>query len=823
MAEGSFTVNPDDCFHCGLPLNGAKFSVIVAEKAESMCCLGCQAVAQTIIDNDLDDFYRYRTEPSARPDSVVPDVLDQFLVFDNDSVQKSFVRQSENESEASLIVEGVVCAACIWLLEHHLQQLPGVISFHVNLTTHRAVVLWNKEQLALSQILLKVQEVGYQAHPFDTGRMQRVHDEERKRSLRRIAIAGIGMMQVMMTALALYIGAESMSEAAQQMLRWAGLVITTPVVLLASSIFFKAAWRDLKRKHLGMDVPVSIAIIAAFTASVWATFTGSGEVYFDSVTMFTFFLLLGRYLEMSARHQAGKVADELVRLLPATATRIDKSGAGVLVSVSELELGDVLSIKPGEVIPADGTVIDGVSSVNESMLTGESVPVIKSKGAVLSGGTVNVESPLMMVVVALGEETMLSSIVRLLNRAQMDKPKLATLADSVASWFVLAVLLVSAVVFIAWYFVEPSQAFWVTISVLVVTCPCALSLATPVALTTATSRLTQMGLLTTKGHALETLSKVTHVVFDKTGTLTTGNLTLVDVQVFNKKNGLLESLKLFSSHGMLSLASGLESASEHPIGKAIHSASVDRKRCYGQKNFPGKGVEGSFENKVYRLGTLDFISGWLSSTEVEYLKKLPIKEGALRTVVYLASKEGLLALYQLEDQLREGALEVISKLQSTGYKTVLLSGDKQQVARDVGKKLGINKVVAGQLPDQKLAHLKKLQEEAYIVMMVGDGVNDAPVLAGADVSVAMGEGSQLAQVSADMVLMSNRLVLLPEALLVSKNTKRVVVQNLFWALSYNILALPMAALGFLAPWAAAIGMSFSSVFVVLNALRLRSK
>jgi len=452
------------------------------------------------------------------------------------------------------------------------------------------------------------------------------------------------------------------------------------------------------------------------------------------------------------------------------------------------------------------------------MLTGESIPVLKHEGLLISGGTVNVESPLTMRVEALGEETVLSSIVRLLNRAQMDKPKLATLADSVASWFVFAVLLVSVLVFATWYSLAPDQAFWVTISVLVVTCPCALSLATPVALTTATSRLTKMGLLTTQGHALETLSKVTHVVFDKTGTLTTGNLSLVGESYFDKSVSPFEN-----SEQLLALAAGLERASEHPIGKAIYSASEEKYVCNDLKSISGKGVEGSFNNQPYRIGTLDFISEWLSAEKLSEVSLLNEDREQLSTVVYLSSKENLLIAYHLEDQLRNDAVQTVDGLIQAGYKTVLLSGDRQDVAIKVGRQLGIDTVVAEQLPDQKLTYLKQLQAEGHVVVMVGDGVNDAPVLASADVSIAMGEGSQLAQVSADMVLMSNSLDLLPDALTISGNTKRIILQNLTWALSYNALALPMAALGYLAPWAAAIGMSFSSVFVVLNALRLRAK
>jgi len=819
------------CFHCGLPLNGAEFSVIIDDIKQPMCCLGCQAVAQAIVENGLDDFYRYRTEHSPKGDALVPDELQQLAVYDNESVQQSFVRASSSQgsiSEASLIVEGIVCAACVWLIEHHLQKIPGILSLQVNLTTHRATVKWDKSQLPLSQILATIRGIGYQAYPFDADRLQNLHDDERKRSLRRIAIAGIGMMQVMMTALALYIGAENMGESARQMLRWAGLIITTPVIIFASSVFFKSAWRELKRRRLGMDVPVSIAIIAAFLASLWATLQGTGEVYFDSVTMFTFFLLLGRYLEMAARHQAGKVADELVRLLPATATRVNADKTQTLVSVSELHAGDTVLIKPGETVPADGEILQGQSSLNEAMLSGESIPLLKQVGDSISGGTINIESPLVMKVQAVGESTILSSIIRLLDQAQLEKPRIAYLADSVAAWFVFGILVMASVVFGAWYVYDAERAFWVTISVLVVTCPCALSLATPVALTTATSSLTRMGVLTTKGHALETLSKVTHIVFDKTGTLTTGQLVVCNQHQF-------DHAEAHSPQELLALAAGLESASEHPVSHAILSAANCVYDCDQLHSVSGKGVEGIYQGNEYRIGTRVFIEEWLGSESVaqqldvssstgESMASIkPLGFESSNTVVYLASKHQLLAAYELKDQLRKGAKQCIQELHKQGYSTTVLSGDKYEVAQSLADTLAIDHVVAEQLPDQKLAYLKQLQTDGSVVLMVGDGVNDAPVLAGADVSMAMGEGSQLAQVTADMVLMSNSLSVLPEVLDRAKQTRTVVWQNLGWAISYNILAMPMAALGLLAPWMAAIGMSFSSLLVVLNALRLRKK
>lgn len=834
MDSGIWRPAAGECFHCGLSLDGATFSVVIDDEPQAMCCLGCQAVAQAIVDNGLDDFYRHRTECSARPDSVVPDELQQLTLFDNETVQQSFVRDTDDSvSEASLIIEGVVCAACVWLIEHHLQKIPGVLELRVNLTTHRANVVWDKSQLPLSKILAEIRSIGYQAHPFDANRLHNINERERKHSLRRIAIAGIGMMQVMMTALALYIGEADMGESARNLLRWIGLFITTPVLLFASSVFFRSAWRELKRFRLGMDVPVSIAMITAYSASVWATVSGTGEVYYDSVTMFTFFLLLGRFLEMNARHHAGKVADELVRLLPAVATRLAADGSTSVVSVSELQLGDRVLIRPGETVPADGLVADGESTVNEAVLSGESVPVLKYSGDALTGGTVNVESPLVLEVQAIGESTVLSSIIRLLDRAQMEKPKLARLADSVAAWFVLVILITAALVFGAWWFYDPDRAFWVTIAVLVVTCPCALSLATPVALTTATSSLTRMGVLTTRGHALEGLSKATDVVFDKTGTLTTGQLQ-VSGQWFvdywpksasgSESSGELSKIavELSPEQALLALAAGLESASEHPIARAVIAAStLEAVVCKDQKNIPGRGVEGVFDGVVYRIGTKEFIEPWLADGVMSADLEAKAGSAGINTRIYMANKQQLLAILELQDQLRADAVECVATLKAAGMQVTLLSGDKQSVADHIGKKLGIDTVIAEQLPDQKLAYLKSKQDAGQLVIMVGDGVNDAPVLAAADVSIAMGEGSQLAQVTADMVLMSDSLKSIPQAIHMAKRTRVIIRENFAWAILYNLLAMPMATLGLLAPWMAAIGMSLSSLLVVLNALRLK--
>ena len=809
MTESAFQVAAGGCFHCGQPVPvGALYPVSIDGYTHEMCCTGCQAVAMAIVDNNLTDYYRFRTEIGDKPDDLVPEALRQLQVYDAPELQKSFVRDTGgNICEASLILEGIVCAACVWLNEHHVKQLDGVLDFRINYSTHRATLKWDNERLLLSTVLQAISEIGYHAHPFDPGRLESLQKKEKSAALRRIAVAGLGMMQVMMVAVSMYIGAVSdMETGMRDFLRWISLIMTTPVVFYSARVFFSSAWRDLRRGRFGMDVPVSLAIGIAFSASVWATLTGSGEVYFDSVSMFTFFLLTGRYLEMAARHKAGQVAEELVRLMPATATRL-REGEQEVVPVSQLELGDHLLVKPGEVVPADGTVLEGTSSTNESLLTGESLPCHKQQGDSLVGGTLNIESPLTMQVEKVGDSTVLAAIIRLLERAQAEKPELARLAEKVASRFVPIILVIAVSVFAWWYQHEPSQAFWIALSVLVVTCPCAFSLATPAALTAATGLLTSKGVLTTRGHALETLARINHIIFDKTGTLSHGHLEVVDIQVLGAMP------KDFCEQ----VAAGLETASEHPVAHAIMRLSASPLRCSDLSSESGRGVKGVYQQKSYRIGTLAFVRELTGSDVPPGI--LP-SEGYSQ--VFLGSEDGWLAVISLADQLRAEAAEMVTMLQALGVEVTLLSGDSPHVVATVAKQLGITHALGGQLPDDKLAHLRDLQAQGKVVAMVGDGVNDAPVLAGAQVSIAMGSGSQLAQASADMVLLSENLQQLPFAIRTARRMQIIIKQNFLWTIVYNLIAIPLAATGLIAPWMAAIGMSASSLVVVLNALRLKN-
>lgn len=802
------------CFHCGLPLDGRAYPVLVDGVNRDTCCHGCQAVAGAIAGLGLDAYYRKRSTLSRRSRETAG-AAGEAEVYDLPEVQRTFVRECGAGSralEANLLLDGITCAACIWLIEQRLMRLPGVSGASINYAARRARVQWDPRVVRLSAILRAIAELGYGAQPYDVARSDQTMRRERRAMLWRLFIAGFGMMQVMMYAVPAYIADGAMSADVEQLMRWASLILTTPVALWAALPFHAGAWRDLKSRRAGMDVPVSAGIVVAFTASLFATLQGTGTVYFDSVSMFVFLLLAARYLELRARSRVAEEQDRLVRGTPAVAERLDRFPVPIRqdkVAAASLQRGDYVLVRPGTAVPADGCVVDGMSAVDESLLTGESRPIAKRAGDRLTGGAINLHGPLTMRVERVGEDTALAGIVRLMDRAQTEKPRIAEVADRVASWFVAALLALTAIVAIAWYAIDPARALWVAVALLVVTCPCALALATPAALVAATGRLYRCGVLVARGHALETLARATHYVFDKTGTLTQGKMTLVGVLPLRDEDRAR----------CLAMAATLEAQSEHPIGRAIAAAAADgwaREAVSSVLNAPGKGVEGRVNGRRMRIGSPDFVAELTSRPLPDDL--LFVSDDV--TAVALGDERGWIALFTLGDALRPGARRVVAELRRLGKTVCLLSGDRTAAVQRMARELGIENALGGASPQDKLEFVRMLQAQGAVVAMIGDGVNDAPVLGQAQVSLALAGGTELAQSSADVVLMSERLDPLIDAAVTARRALRVIRENLGWAVVYNAIALPLAAFGQVTPLVAAAGMSLSSLTVVLNALRL---
>jgi Cu2+-exporting ATPase len=804
------------CFHCGLPAEAGDSRVLVlAGEARWFCCAGCEAAALAITGAGLDAYYRLREHATGRQATDAGDP-GELAAYDDPAFQASFVATDASGCrEAALLLEGIRCAACVWLNEQVIARLPGVAGVSINYATRRAQVRWDPERLRLGEILAAVARVGYRAFPYDRLRVDAIRQRERRTALWRLFVAGFGMMQVMMYAVPVYVaGPEGgMPLDVEALMRWASLALTIPVVAYSAQPFFVGAWRDLEARSAGMDVPVALGIAVAFAASAWATVRGGGEVYFDSVAMFVFLLLAGRFLELEARHRAGAALEHLGRVVPAQAERL-RAFPGSLetdcVAVSTLRCGDYVLIRSGERVPADGTVTQGEGALDESLLSGESRPVAKRPGSAVTGGAIVATGPLVVRIERVGADTVLSAIVRLVDRALTERHRLVEVADRYARWFVLAILLLAAAAGAVWAAVAPERALWVAVSILVVTCPCALSLATPVALTVATGELARRGVIVTRGHSMEALARASDVVFDKTGTLTHGALRLAGARA-------LGGLPLERCHA---LVRALEGPSEHPIARALMRETEALPSAPGQaasvRTHPGRGIEGEVEAVCSRIGTAAFCGE---------LAGVPLQQGAApspaSTVVYLAAADAWLARFELADTLKPGAAELVRSLEARGKRVHLLSGDAEGPVRTIAAALGIAWTCAAADPAAKQAYVAALQRSGAIVAMVGDGINDAPVLAQADVSVALGTGADLAQAQADAVLLSGDPALLAETFELARAALRVIRQNLAWAAAYNLVAVPAAAAGLVTPWMAGIGMSGSSLAVVLNALRLR--
>ena len=879
--------------------------------------MGCQLASQSIVEAGLEQYYLDRSEINRT--ASLPTQMTRLEAYDHDEIKSQFVYVQDGMSVAELSVNNLRCAACTWLIESRLDELEGIDKCQVNLTNQRMRVIWDESKLPISRILAVINEIGYEAKPYRQDTHEAMLARHNNQMLIRLGIAALGSMQAMMYAVAIYFGEYSdMLIFQRDFLRWVSLFVSTPVFFYAGMPFFTSAWSAIRARQVNMDVPVSIALIVTFFASLFATITGQGETYYDSVSMFIFFLLAGRYIEHNARLKAATMANDLVVVEPVLVQKIaedkdaaesilqllernalkqesaestnqlgdvsvsgavngisnkpnsqntasatpnftqsmdaniftltsriaqdwqqtrqqrltisntkDKAKEKQMVTAHSLQVGDIIMVEAGSEIISDGILLSPSATVSQSLLTGEGDLISKAQGDYIVGGAQNDSQPFEMLVTALPEDSQIGLIDRLMNRAMSEKPKLAQQADKLARWFVARILVLSVLVFIGWYIVDPSQAVWATVAVLVATCPCALSLATPIALTVSTNRLASYGFLTTRGHTLQTLAEITHVAFDKTGTLTYGKPNLLNIELLAANDMTTDTND--EKDSLLAIAAALEVGSRHPIAHALLTAAYQLHLPATQvlQHYPAGGVEAMIDGVLYRIGHVDFALNIANHTNINNDLVIDlVAERASSAVVLSCQKDKsitwqALACFYFNDKVRDSAQSMLDSLKALGIEPIMLTGDPSSQALEMAKNLGMQSAYNGLSPMDKVNHIQQLQAQGAVVLMVGDGINDAPVLAAADVSTSIAGAADLAQVSSDSIILNGQIEAIIAAKRIADKTKRIIKQNLRWALIYNSSVLIPAALGYVPPWLAAIGMSLSSLFVVLNALRLK--
>ena len=790
LRDDARLADSDGCHHCGEPLPALPARVVLDGTPRLFCCEGCAAAAQWIGEADLGDYYRLRSERAGR---VGTEPLD-LGVWDRDEVLAEHAHDIEGGREITLLTDGMHCAACAWLIDRALAREPGVIEAGANAVTGRIRLAWDPRMTLLSQPLQRLVALGYRPYLAGGEARERARRGERNRDLIRLGIAGLGSMQAMMFAEALYLDfGNTMALPTRDFLRWITFLVSTPVVFYAGGPFLAGAWRELRQRQPGMDTLIAGSTLLAYSASVFETLRGGAHVWYDAAVMFVFLLLCARMLERRARNVASAQVDALARARPAFATRQRSDGSRETVPISALMHDDIACVAVGETVPADGLLLEP-ARFEEALLTGESHPVGKGAGDRVFAGTVCREQPARLRVTGTGSATRLSQLARLVEQAQAQRPALARGAERIARHFVVALLLTALVVYLGWRAYDPTRAFEVTLALLVISCPCALSLAVPAALAAAQGALARLGVLPLRDNALQRLAQATDIVFDKTGTLSDGRPILAKVEVFP---GMDEDRAL-------RIAAALERDSGHPIANAFVGIAADDTQAQEVRAVPGLGIEGVVDGRHWRLGQ----AGFAASARAD--------DGR----VWLGDGHQAVACFTLQESGRGDARAAIEALRALGLVVHLSSGDAGAAVRDFAHQVGIDHAHARQSPEDKLAFVHGLQGQGRIVAMVGDGLNDAPVLAGADVSLAVAEGAALAQRAADLVLTGRSLQRVPQAIGVARRTQRVIRQNLGWALGYNLLALPLAAAGWVTPWLAALGMALSSLAVTLNALRL---
>ena len=799
------------CHHCGAVLPQSPVRASIDGEVLDFCCAGCAAVSQVIAEGGLCAYYDKRdaTGLPALQDTEIARLREQWQALDDRDVLAAFATDLGDGIWRTLVaVEGIHCGACVWLIERHLLAIPGVRVAAVNYATRRVLLEWDDHRVHLGALLEALARIGYKPAP----NVRHASEAQQRRASRlailRTLVAWLAMMQVMMLAWPSYVDPQGLSVAERAIFHWASLSITLPTLLFSGWTFIAGSVRDWRMRRLGMDVPVVLGLWGAFFASVASLARGTGPVYFDSVTMFLALLLTARLVETGLRHRSANAADSLIEQLPVAVRRRASHDTWETVAITRVRAGDVVQVPSASLVPVDGTVLEGESHAGEALLTGESTPVRKTVGSRVLAGSMNVDSPLLVQAEAAGQGTRIAQMVALMNGALAHKPHAARLADAAARWFTVGLLGMASATALLWWWLDAARIAPAVIAVLVVSCPCALSLAVPAALAAATARLSRAGVLVARGHALDVVAVADAWLFDKTGTITTGQAE--QVQVVWLQPGLTVAQAI-------ALAAALEQGVQHPLARAMtaqaETLGLQLPEASGLQVIQGEGVQGEINGQGLRFGKPLPTQALIAAAD-------PNAIPADATLLELSRDGTRLALIAVAERLRPGASEAVAWLKADGARLELLSGDHRGSAQAWARRVGIPMAHGGMLPEAKLARVQDLQREGLRVVMVGDGVNDAPTLAAADVSVSFASAAPIARAGADVVLAFDDMRALPLLVRMSRQSRRVMRQNLAWAVAYNAVFVPLAVAGTITPLWAAVGMSISSLLVVLNSARL---
>ena len=771
------------CAHCGDVVSTGP------HVAPAFCCPGCAAAYEVVQGLGLDAYYRQRNlDENAR--RLKPDALE------DQSDVSAFVQPEGDGWRLHLMVEGLHCPACVWLIESVLAKEPEVSEARVNLSTKRLSLAWRGQAARARRLVGAVTKLGYRLVPFDPALLRQAEQTEDRTLLRALAVAGFAAANVMLLSVAVWAGAfQDMGPATRDLLHWISALIALPAIVFAGRPFFSSALAGLKSRRLNMDVPISLAVTAAAGMSLYETMQSGAHVYFDSACALLFFLLIGRYLDRRARARAYGAAQHLLGLSAQAVTVVDEAGMTRTLNPKHVTPGMTVLAAAGERIAVDGRVTEGFSEIDTSLITGEALPRRAGPGELLHAGMLNIAAPIRLVVEAAGQGTLLAEIVRIMETAEASRARYVTLADRVARLYAPLVHVLAALTFAGWYFLGGAawqEALLIAIAVMVITCPCALGLAVPMVQVVASGRLLRRGILLKSGDALERLAQIDTVVFDKTGTLTAGKPRLVMTDI---------------DRGQLALAASLAGASRHVLARALVAAAAPASVAAGVTEVPGAGLEAMIDGKRVRLGN----RRWCGVDE----------DGAAdQPELWLASEGAAPSCFTFEDPVREDAGAVIYALRQNGLRIALLSGDRAPSVAATAALLGIDDWRADCRPEEKARHLRTLADAGNHVLMVGDGLNDAPALASAFVSMSPSSAADISQTAADIVFQGERLGSVVESLAVAHSSRRLVRQNFALAFAYNLITVPLAVAGIVTPLIAAIAMSGSSLLVVANALRL---